>query len=379
MVHVRIKGVNRVRKPLRGGGGYAIYYYHRATKTRLEGDPGSPEFLAAYARAENLTRDRLKGTFSGLASEFTASSEFTSDLAVSTQASYKRSITKAEAKFGDLPIVALNDPRVRHDFGAWHKTIARTSGPREADNRLSAVSAMLTWAVETREPPALDVNHVKGFKRVYHADRADKIWLPEHFDAFMKVAPVEMQRALIVALHTGLRQGDIRRLAWSAYDGSALTLRISKNQRKGRLAAPTVIPCTKTLRGMLDGMQRSSPLILTTAQGRAWKARHFGKQWDLAAQKAGLAELDLHFNDLRGTAVTMLAEAGCTIPLISAITKHSLKSAHTIFERYMARTRHMADQAIALFENAPATKFANRLQTGPQKGARRKAPGVKNG
>ena len=126
-------------------------------------------------------------------------------------------LTKAEAEFGDLPIAALDDPRVRREFLDWREKVARTSGEREADNRLSAVSAMLTWAVERGH---ISANHLRGFKRLYHADRSEIIWLPEHVAAFMKVAPLEMQRALILALHTGQRQGDLLRLPWSAYDGS---------------------------------------------------------------------------------------------------------------------------------------------------------------
>ena len=60
---------------------------------------------------------------------------------------------------------------------------------------------------------------MRGFKRLYHADRSEIIWLPEHIAAFMKVAPIEMQRALILALHTGQREGDLLRMPWSAYDG----------------------------------------------------------------------------------------------------------------------------------------------------------------
>jgi hypothetical protein len=44
----------------------------------------------------------------------------------------------------------------------------------------------------------------------------------------MKVASLEMQKALIVALHTGQRQADILKLPWSAYDGQAITLSVSK-------------------------------------------------------------------------------------------------------------------------------------------------------
>ena len=92
-------------------------------------------------------------------------------------------LTKAEAEFGDLPIAALDDPRVRREFMDWREKVARDSGEREADNRLSAVSAMLTWAVERGH---INANHLRGFKRLYHADRSEIIWLPEHVAAFMR-------------------------------------------------------------------------------------------------------------------------------------------------------------------------------------------------
>ncbi|MCP1558479.1 UNVERIFIED_ORG: hypothetical protein M2438_002564 [Methylobacterium sp. SuP10 SLI 274] len=66
--------------------------------------------------------------------------------------------------------------------------------------------------------------------------------LPEPIDAFMRVAPIELQRAPIIALHTGPCQADILRLPWSAYDGSAITLRQGKSARGGRLAPMVTIP-----------------------------------------------------------------------------------------------------------------------------------------
>jgi hypothetical protein len=63
----------------------------------------------------------------------------------------------------------------------------------------------------------------------------------------------------------------------------------------------------------------------------------------------------------------MLAEAGCTTPQIASITGHSLKTVSTILDKYLARTRVLAGEAVTLFENAKSTTFANRLQTGPQK------------
>ena len=44
----------------------------------------------------------------------------------------------------------------------WRAKVARASGLREADNRLSVISAMLTWA---RENGKVLVNHIYRFKR----------------------------------------------------------------------------------------------------------------------------------------------------------------------------------------------------------------------
>lgn len=366
-MRVHLSGINTVRKRLKDGS-IRIHRYHRATGHPLRGEPGSPEFLADIAAAEKLLRDRLVGSFNGVVRDYSLSREF-EKLADSTQREYRRMLTKAEVEFGDMPIAALDDPRVRQEFLDWRVKVLKASGEREADNRLSAISAMLTWA---RENGRIAANHLAGFRRLYSSDRSDKIWLPEHVEAFMRAAPVEMQRALIIALHTGQRQGDILRLAWTNYDGSALTLRQGKAKRVGRPAPIVTVPCTTTLRRMLDAIPRTAAVVLTTKTGRPWTKRYFAHEWEAASDAAGIA--GLHFHDLRGTAVTMLAEAGCTVPQIAAITGHSLKTVTTILEKYLSRTRALAEQAIVAFENAPRTEFANRLQTGiagPKKGGRK--------
>ena len=71
----------------------------------------------------------------------------------------------------------------------------------------------------------------------------------------------------------------------------------------------------------------------------------------------------LRFNDIRGTAVTLLSEAGNRVPQICAVTGHTLQSATRILEKYLAMTPALSKAAILAFENSPATAFANRLQT----------------
>ena len=76
---------------------------------------------------------------------------------------------------------------------------------------------LIAWArrdgLTTYRPPG-------RIDRLYSADRSDKIWEDYHCAAFMAVAPPPLQCALIVAIETGLRQGDVLRLTWGAYDAN---------------------------------------------------------------------------------------------------------------------------------------------------------------
>jgi hypothetical protein len=123
VVRARIKGVFCTYKTVRSE--RRAYWYHRATGARLHGKPGSPEFIKDLAAAEVLGASRLAGIFNGLVRLFTLSVEFTEKLALSTQAEYRRMLTAAEVEFGDMPIAALDDPRVRKDFLDWREKVAR--------------------------------------------------------------------------------------------------------------------------------------------------------------------------------------------------------------------------------------------------------------
>jgi len=99
--------------------------------------------------------------------------------------------------------------------------------------------------------------------------------------------------------------------------------------------------------------------MLTTKTGLPFKKRYFARLWKEPCKAAGIA--DLHFHDIRGTTVTMLAEAGFTVPEIASITGHTLRSAQEILQKYLARTSKLAETVIAKFENVIETDFAKRV------------------
>lgn len=351
-MRTRIKGVNTIRRRL-ASGVCATYYYHRATGIRLSGEPGSPEFLASLAAASAQANARDKGTLGGLIREFEETSKWRK-LADSTKSEYRRIFLFWEQRYGTCPYVALEDKAFRRDVLKWHDKFSEDK-PREADNRVTVLARILSWAA--KDGP-LGTNVLDSFERAYQGDRSEKIWLPEHVDAFNAVAGPEMRLALVLALHTGQRQGDLLRLAWSNYDGTHISLRQGKAKRGEREGRLIKIRCTKALKETLDGLEKRSTLILTTKTGKAFQKRYFAQLWEATCKDAGIE--GLHFHDIRGTTVTMLFQAGCGLGEIVSVTGHSLRRAQDILDRYLARTSTMADNAIAKFENVLQTDFAKR-------------------
>jgi len=82
---------------------------------------------------------------------------------------------------------------------------------------------------------------------------------------------------------------------------------------------------------------KRSTVILTSTDEKPWTADGFRSSWRKARAAAGITGLT--FNDLRGTAVTRLAVAGCTVPEIATITGHSLRDVGAILDSQLPRPR----------------------------------------
>ena len=333
-MRVALKGINRVRRKL-ADGSYSIHYYHRRTNTKLPSDPKSPEFVAAWQAAERKpTRPPQNDTVAGLIRQYCASHQW-NKLAESTKEIGRLNLRAVEERWGATPLEYVQNRKSRPIFLGWHDEMAETH-PRAADNKMAAMQRVFSWAFQRG---LIDLNPLDTFERAYRSDRAELIWLPNHVAAFAGVASPELQLALDLALHTGQRRGDLLRLPWSAYDGEAITLRQGKTRRE------VWIPCTDALKVALDAAPRRATTVLTRSSGLPWTPDAFKNAWSSTFEKAGIAD-DLHFHDLRGTAVTMLSEAGCTPQEIATITGWTVASVNKILEKYLARTKELARAAI---------------------------------
>ena len=335
-VRVVLKGIHKVNKRL-ATGELKTYYYAWRGGPQIKASPGSPEFVGLYNEAYASLRKPAAGTLMTIIAEYKASAEY-NRLRPSTLRAYATYIRLIEQEFGDMPLSALSDPRVRGDFKQWRDSFAET--PRKADYAWTTLARILSFA---KDRALISANPCEGGGRLYVANRTDKVWQERHVEAFLKIAPPEMQLGLLLALWTGQRQGDLLRLPWSAYDGKHIRLQQSKTKRR------VVIPAGEPLRLALDATARRSPVILTNRYGRPWTSDGFRTSWAKTCQKAGIRGLTFH--DLRGSAVVRLAIADATVPQIAAFTGHSLKDVEAILDaHYLGRDVKLAEIAIMKLE-----------------------------
>lgn len=352
-MRVRLKGVYAHHKRL-SDGTLRTYYTLRgfgALKPLAhdEGEPfdlGSPAFMRAYhAAIEAPRKARTSGTLQAIIDGYRKSPAFT-QLAPRTKKDYLAHIAKIEGatfvergpQFSTYPLEAVDDPKIRRRLLDWRDRMGASS-PRQADATLGVLRIILEWG---RNRGILAHNHATRPKKIYRADRSDKVWLPEHLEAFRRVASPEMRLALELALWTGQRQGDLLKLGWSSYQNGRLAFRQGKRKRKVDMPVP------QPLRRLLDDQPRRASTILTTASGKPWGKVHFQHHW----RKVTLAaELDgLHFHDLRGTTCTMLASSSCTPSEIASMLGWTVLTVNEMLDRYQAMTAAQSDSAVAKLE-----------------------------
>lgn len=347
-MRVQLKGLNSVRKRL-SDGTTRTYWYAWKGGPKICGQPGAPEFIASYNAAVEAKRAAPADQLQSIFTAFQASPDF-DQLAPRTRADYRKLFKVIEEEYGDLPIKLLENRKTRGDFMAWRDRLAAKSH-RQADYAFAVLARSLSWAFNRGLVP---VNPCERAGRVYKAQRSESIWTDDDEAAFLAKAPAHLHLALLLALWTGQRQGDLLKLPWSAYDGQRIRLK----QRKTGVRVS--IPVGAPLKAALDATKKRAVTILATEAGTSWTESGFRASWRKACAKAGVTGVTFH--DLRGTAVTRLALAGCEVPEIAAITGHSLKDATAILEAYLKRDDGLSDSAIRKLESRTNSQLGSQLQ-----------------
>lgn len=323
MVVVRLKGVAKTY------GKGAVYYYAWRGGPRLRGLPGSPEFIASYneAHAERCAPDGSR--LSGVVALYKGSEAYLS-LAPSTRKQWAPWLDAITEHFGSLRLAQFDrTDKIQPAIRAWRNRWSAT--PRTADYAIQVLSRVLAYAVDPLNK--LAKNPCEGIKPLYKANRSAVIWTEDDLEKLAAVASPEVYRAAELARHTGLRLGDLLRLSWSHIGPDSITLRTGKSNG----TREAIIPIYPALRRLLDSIPKRTTTVLANSNGASWTTDGFGSSFNKAKKSAGLAERDLHFHDLRGTAATTFYQAELSKRVIAEILGWEEDHVDKILYRYVDR------------------------------------------
>ena len=217
------------------------------------------------------------------------------------------------------------------------------------------LSATLTWACGPRIK-LIKSNPCIGASIIYDGSRVESIWSDDEIAKFCDEAPSHLVIALMIALWTGQREGSLVNLCWSAYDGDYLYVEQGKTRRHKK-PKTVEVPVVGVFKAFMDRLEKQAGVvglskeergqryILLTDRGTPWAdGPSFSSRFSTINSEI---VPERTFHDLRGTAVTRLARAGCTVPEIATITGHSLTTVQQILDKYyLKRDRVLATQAM---------------------------------
>jgi integrase len=195
--------------------------------------------------------------------------------------------------------------------------------PNAARSWLKAVRHFMSWAVSRKlikDDPTLGIR-VEVPKTDGHAT-----WSEDEIVRFEAVHPIgsKARLAFALGLYTAQRRSDVIRIGRQHIRDGVLTVRQQKT------GAQLAIPVHSDLQAIIDASPGGPFTLLTTPRDKSYKGDDFTDQFRRWCDAANLPEHCV-FHGLRKAACRRLAEAGCTVHEIAAISGHkSLKEV----ERY---------------------------------------------
>jgi integrase len=332
----------------RADGKRRVRFRKGAFSTYLTGIPWSEDFMRQYAAAlEGVTVERpsevgasrtIPGSFDALAVSYYRSPEF-QRLSPSTQAVRRNVIERFRIEHGKKPVALLTRAHIKQIIGAKSET------PEAANNLLKVLRVLLGHAVDIdmiASNPAINVQRYPSKGEGIHT------WTESEVAQFEAHHPIgsKARLALSLMLYTAARRSDVVRFGWQHVQGDAIAFRQKKTD------APLLIPIHPALMQVLAATPRTNLTFLTTEFGKSFTAAGFGNWFRERCDEAGLAQCSAH--GLRKCAATRLADAGCSLHEVMAMTGHRSMSEVARYTKAADQAR-LARQAMARTTADPKT------------------------
>jgi hypothetical protein len=289
------------------------YYFQKGRGTAAAGprialglDPRSPEFWAAYRKAQGTSSPTVN-TVNLVIDEYLRAVAPT--LSASAFDHYQRALGIAKRAWGPLPIEGLRPSHVKKLMDGMATT------PSKANQFLSVMKVLSGWAIVSDK---ITQSLTEGVKP-YEVTGGHKPWS----DAQVAVAHAkltgEVRKGVMLYLYTGQRGQDVVKLGPTYIDDGGFDLGQTKT------GVDVWCPIVSELAAEMETWERQPGPFLRRPDGQAYTRKRFWEEFTEAIED--IPELDgVTLHGLRCTAVIRLRHAGLSVPQISDIVGMSLQT-----------------------------------------------------
>lgn len=355
MATIKLRYVNSFANRKRKSARVRYYFRRRGQKAiLLPGQPGSEEFMAAYAAAlasqpntSDIGADRtLPGTINALVVDYYRSDEWQSQLGEDTRKTRRRIIERFRAKHGNKRVALLRENHIVKMLAEIDKRSAKR-------HWLKAIRGLLRFAVPTmlRVDPTAGIGNIKLKSKGHHP------WTDEQIAQYRDYWPLGTQQRLVMefALETVSRKGEVVLLGpQHVKDG---WIRIKRTHGSDDVE----IKVTPALQAALDAMPKSHLTYIVTTQGKQRSKYGLGNDFAKWATEAGLPKY-CRLHGLKKSGIHQRANAGYTAHELMADSGHKSISMVQHYTKGFDKKRLAASGAakmrLAQSENADYTNSA---------------------
>lgn len=397
-VELHVEGVGVVRPaglhaPLAHG---KRYFYHRPTKTPIDGIAVAPDgrFVATAAALEDLKRLNAPqpaakaGTLGALFDAWRDSIEFkalrprtrsdygavmawlaptpeeAAALALKAERRAKRTgkpVPPATGRAGRLRDLALSKIDTPMVMGIRRKAF-EAHKRRFANYTVTVISNAFAWGRLYGHTKANPAASIPAIKRPDGMAAANPPWNAAERTAaltrFRARAP-QLELPHLIGVYTGLREGDVIALSLRAWDGVTFRFKASKNGEERELAPPAplrrALDAAMAQRAAREAKGNVAPMRLClNSWGDGWTVDGFRASYfkELRALKAeGKLRPGRTFHSHRHGVGNALAEAGLSEDFIKAYLANRSSSSAQVYTR-QAKQRGMVAAAATVIEKA---------------------------
>ena len=200
---------------------------------------------------------------------------------------------------------------------------------------------------------------VSGMPEVH--DQKERILSPEEEKKLLALCPSHLRDAVIIALHTGMRQREILGLKWEWIDLTPGIITLPQTNTKAkkmrRVPINSVVRTVLLERKLASG---GSDYVFSSPKGIEHHLNWVKHSFRTACKNAGIE--GLRFHDLRHTAATRTVEGGVPLHAVAKLLGHSTVR---ITERY-SHPEQSINEAVLVLEKFKPNRTKNRTNENPE-------------